>query len=248
MATRSGEDAEPAVDAATPSPRGRAWEQVLDRVEADLAAGRLHVGDRLPPERELATDLGISRPAVREGLRVLEAWGTVVQGTGSGPEAGTVLIAAPAVALTRFLRLHVLLASIGSSDVVRARVALERESTRLAARHATDADHATIAAHLAAMDDPDLDAAGFNEHDTAFHVAIAHATSNPLVAEMTTALREAMRPRLLSALQSSPDLAATTAQLRVDHHGIYDAIRRGRPEVAADLVEAHITQFYGTAD
>ena len=244
MTTRSDD----ATTGAAGMPRGRAWEQVLDRVETDLAAGRLRVGDRLPPERELATDLGISRPAVREALRVLEAWGTVVQGTGSGPESGTVLIAAPAVALTRFLRLHVLLASIGSADVVRARVALERESTRLAARHATDEDHATIATHLQAMDDPFLDAAGFNEHDTAFHVAIAHATGNPLVAELTTALREAMRPRLLSALQSSSDLAATTAQLRVDHHGIYDAIRRGRPEVAADLVEAHITQFYGTAD
>ena len=230
------------------APRPRAWEQVLDRVEADLAAGRLHVGDRLPPERELAADLGISRPAVREALRVMEAWGTVVSGTGSGPESGTVLIAAPAAALTRFLRLHVLLASIGSSDVVRARVALERESTRLAARHATPDDHATIATHLDAMDDPTLDADGFNDHDTAFHVAIAHATGNPLVAELTIALRESMRPRLLSALQAAPDLASVTAQLRVDHHGIYDAIRRGRPEGAADHVEAHITQFYGSAD
>jgi len=232
----------------SPAARPRAWEQVLDRVETDLAAGRLHVGDRLPPERELALDLGISRPAVREALRVMEAWGTVAQGTGSGPESGTVLIAAPAAALTRFLRLHVLLASIDSSDVVRARVALERESTRLAARHATRDDHAAIAVHLDAMDDPALEAVGFNEHDTAFHVAIAHATGNPLVAELTIALREAMRPRLLSALQAAPDLAPVTAQLRVDHHGIYDAIRRGRPEVAADLVEAHITQFYGSTE
>jgi GntR family transcriptional repressor for pyruvate dehydrogenase complex len=232
----------------SPPPRPRAWEAVLDRVETDLAAGRLRVGDRLPPERELALDLGISRPAVREAMRVMEAWGTVVQGTGSGPESGTVLIAAPAAALTRFLRLHVLLASIGSSDVVRARVALERESTRLAARHATAPDHRAIAAHLDAMDAPDLDADGFNEHDTAFHVAIANATGNPLVAELTTALREAMRPRLLSALRAAPDLESVTAQLRVDHHGIYDAIRRSRPEVAADLVEAHITQFYGSPD
>jgi GntR family transcriptional repressor for pyruvate dehydrogenase complex len=242
MATGSAEEG----TTPTSAPRSRAWEQVLDRVEADLAAGRLHVGDRLPPERELAADLGISRPAVREAIRVLDAWGTVTSGTGSGPESGTVLVAAPAAALTRFLRLHVLLASIGSSDVVRARVALERESTRLAARHATPEDHATIATHLDAMDDPELDADGFNDHDTAFHVAIAHATGNPLVAELTVALRESMRPRLLSALQAAPDLASITAQLRTDHHGIYDAIRRGRPDVAADLVESHITQFYGS--
>ncbi len=225
--------------------RPRAYEQVLDRIEADLAHNRLHVGDRLPPERELAADLGISRPAVREALRVLQAWGTVVSGTGSGPDSGTVLIAAPAAALTRFLRLHVLLASIGTTDVVRARVALERESTRLAARHATAEDHEVIRAHLEAMDLPDLDADGFNEHDTAFHVAIASSTGNLLVAELTIALREAMRPRLLSALQSTPHLRTVTARLRVEHHGIYDAILAGDAETAADRVEAHIELFYG---
>ena len=229
-------------------PRPRAWESVLDRVEDDLAHGRLHVGDRLPSERDLAADLRISRPAVREAIRVMEAWGTVVQSTGSGPEAGTVLIAAPAAALTRFLRLHVLLASIDTSDVVRARIALERESTRLAARHATPADLAAMSAHLVAMDDDALTADEFNDHDTAFHVAIAHATGNPLVAELTTALREAMRPVLLAELQGARNLPTMTAQLRDDHHGIHDAIRRGRAEVAADLVEAHIAQFYGVAD
>jgi GntR family transcriptional repressor for pyruvate dehydrogenase complex len=105
-----------------------------------------------------------------------------------------------------------------------------------------------MAACLAAMDEPGLGAEEFNEHDTAFHVAIAHATGNPLVAELTIALREAMRPRLLSALQSASDLAEVTEQLRSDHHGVYDAIRRGRAEAAADLVEAHIAQFYGAGD
>ena len=228
--------------------RTRAYEQVIDRIEADLASSRLQVGDRVPSERELALDLGVSRPAVREAMRIMEAWGTVVQGTGSGPDAGTVLVASPAAALTRFLRLHVLLASIGPSDVLQARIALERESTRLAALHATPFDHEAIASHLAAMDRPGLDASAFNALDSAFHVAIAHATGNLLVAELTIALREAMRPRLLSALQEALDLPAVTTRLRADHHAIYEAIRRGRPEAAADRVEAHITQFYGTGD
>jgi len=227
------------------APKPRAYELVLDRIEADLAANRLQVGDRVPSERELALDLGISRPAVREALRILEAWGTVVQGTGSGPEAGTVLVATPATALTRFLRLHVLLASIGPSDVLQARIALERESTRLAALHATPEDHAAIAAHLAAMDQPGLDAATFNGLDSAFHVALARATGNLLVAELTIALREAMRPRLLASLRAVLDLPAVITRLRADHRGIYDAIRRGQAQAAADRVEAHIVAFYG---
>jgi GntR family transcriptional regulator, transcriptional repressor for pyruvate dehydrogenase complex len=236
----------------TPAPpvasRPRAYEQVLDRIEADLADHRLKVGDRVPSERELALDLGISRPAVREAMRILEAWGTVLQCTGSGPDAGTILVASPAAALTRFLRLHVLLASIGPSDLVQARIALERESTRLAAQHATTYDHETIASHLAAMDEPGLDADAFNELDSAFHVAIARATGNLLVAELTIALREAMRPRLLASLRAALHLSAVTTRLRADHHSIYKAIRRGQTQAAADLVEAHIVQFYRTAD
>ena len=228
--------------------RPRAYEQVLDRLEADLAAHRLQVGDRMPSERDLALDLGISRPAVREALRILEAWGTVVQGTGSGPEAGTVLVATPAAALTRFIRLHVLLASIGPSDLLQARIALERESTRLAALHATPEDHEAIAAHLAAMAQSGLDADRFNELDSAFHVAIARATGNLLVSELTIALREAMRPRLLASLRSAADLPAVTTRLRAEHHGIDTAIREGRPQAAADRVELHINQFYGRAD
>ena len=228
--------------------RPRAYELVLDRIEADLAESRLHVGNRVPSERELALDLGISRPGVREAMRVMEAWGTVVQGTGSGPDSGTFLVASPAAALTRFLRLQVLLASIGPSDVVMARIALERESTRLAALHATPADHEAMASLVAAMDEPGLDAAAFNELDSAFHVAIARATGNLLVAELTIALREAMRPRLLSALRAALDLPAVTTRLRADHHNLYEAIRHGQAQIAADLVEAHITQFYGPAD
>jgi GntR family transcriptional regulator, transcriptional repressor for pyruvate dehydrogenase complex len=230
------------------APRPRAYELVLDRIEADLADNRLQVGERVPSERELALDLGISRPAVREAMRIMEAWGAVVQGTGSGPDAGTVLVASPAAALTRFLRLHVLLASIGPSDVLQARIALERESTRLAALHATDSDRETIAAHIAAMDQPGLDANAFNELDSAFHVAIARATGNLLIAELTIALREAMRPRLLASLRTVLDLPAVTKRLSADHHGIYEAIRQGRPQAAADRVEAHIVEFYGPAD
>ena len=234
--------------ASTIAPRPRAYEQVLDRIEADLAAHRLRVGDRMPSERDLALDLGISRPAVREALRIMEAWGTVVQGTGSGPDAGTVLIASPASALTRFIRLHVLLASIGATDLLQARIALERESTRLAALHATAQDHELIATPLTAMDQPGLDADAFNELDSAFHVAIARAAGNLLVSELTIALREAMRPRLLASLQAALDLPGITRRLRADHHGIYKAICQGQPQAAADRVEVHINQFYGRVD
>jgi GntR family transcriptional repressor for pyruvate dehydrogenase complex len=219
---------------------------VIDQIEEQIAAGRLRVGDRLPPERELAAALGVGRAAVREALRVLEAMGTLVQGTGSGPEAGTILVGAPAEALARFLRLHVLLASIGTQDVVRARVALERESTRLAAVHCSPRDIALLEEHLGVMDDPRADAQAFTDHDIAFHVTIARATGNLLVAEMTTALRTAMRPALLASLASASELSVVTAKLRGEHRAIFDAIVAGDGLAAADLVETHIDGYYRT--
>ena len=181
---------------------------------------------------------------VREALRVLEALGTVSQGTGSGPDAGTILVATPAEALTRFLRLHVMLASIGTADVVRARIALERESARLAAQHATPDDLALMAAHVAEMGRPRLCAEQFSDHDTAFHVAIARATGNPLVCELTIALRTAMRPTLVGALTASTHLPDVMRRLQAEHQGVYDAIKARDSAAAADRIEQHIERFY----
>ena len=224
--------------------RRRIHEVVLEKIEEQIATGQLRVGDRLPAERDLAAELGVSRPAVREAIRVLEAMGTVVQGTGSGPDAGTVLSAVPGDALTHLITLHVMLASIDTADVVRARIALERESTRLAAKHASVHDHAVMTEHLVAMDRPGITPDEFNDHDTAFHLAIARASGNVLVSELTTALRAAMRPTLLAALRAAADFPSIAARLALEHRAIHMAILDGDGDLAAQHVESHIDGFY----
>jgi GntR family transcriptional repressor for pyruvate dehydrogenase complex len=227
-----------------PVARSRTYELVLDRIEEQIASGRLRAGDRLPPERELATALGVSRVAVREAMRVLQAMGLITQGTGSGREAGTILTAAPGEALTRLIRMHVLVASVGSEDLVRARVTLERESARLAAGHADADDHALMTECLATMEAPDVDVEEFNDADTAFHVAIARASGNTLVAELTTALRNAMRTTLLEMLRRETEFAEVAARLSREHRAIHDALLAGEGALAGDLVAAHIEGFY----
>jgi GntR family transcriptional repressor for pyruvate dehydrogenase complex len=222
----------------------RIHEIVLWRIEEQIASGRLKVGDHLPSERDLAASFGVSRPAVREAIRVLEAMGTVVQGTGSGPESGTLVAAVPGDALTHLVTLHVMLASFETADVVRARIALERESARLAAKHATFADHAAMEEDLAAMDDLSITPEEFNDRDTGFHLAIARATGNVLLTELTTALRVAMRPTQLRALRTDEDFPTTAARLAADHRGIHRAIRDGDGDLAANRVEVHIDGFY----
>jgi GntR family transcriptional repressor for pyruvate dehydrogenase complex len=219
----------------------RTHELVLGWVEAELAAHRLVLGDRLPPERALAADLAVSRTAVREALKVLEAMGVVRSGVGSGPAAGTVVIAEPGAALGAALRLHVATDHITASDVVETRVLLE-----------------TWAAGHAMPDSPELDQAeGLIERmeasgeavdhflvlDAAFHVALTRAAGNPLINAMMAALRESIEGYTLSLTAKLPDWTATSTRLRREHRAILAAIRTGDATGAAALLRRHIEGY-----
>jgi GntR family transcriptional repressor for pyruvate dehydrogenase complex len=94
----------------------RPYERRIAFVEAELAAGRLRLGDRLPAERNLASDRQMSRASVREGLRVLEAMGIVRASAGHGPASGGVVVAETSAALAGALRLHVAAAALPIAD------------------------------------------------------------------------------------------------------------------------------------
>ncbi|MFE9424968.1 FadR/GntR family transcriptional regulator [Kitasatospora sp. NPDC006697] len=231
-----------------PVPRSRTFELVLDRIEEQILAGKLRVGDRLPPERELVELLGVSRAAIREALRVLEAQGVVRAKVGTGPDSGSVIAALPTAGLTQLLRFHLALANFPLPDVVDTRAALERSSARLAAERAA-AGRATdqltaLGELLARMDDPALTREQFNDCDTAFHVAIAEAGGNRLMADLTIAVRNAVRHPLLTAFHRITDWPAAAATLRAEHHAIHTAITAGDAEAAGELMEAHIHRFH----
>lgn len=227
-----------------PVPRARTFELVLARIEEQILAGNLRVGDRLPPERELVELLGVSRAAVREALRVLEAQGVLRSRVGTGPASGSVISAMPSAGLTQLLRLHMALANFPLAHVVEARATLERASARLAAERASDSDLARMRAELARMDDPELTLEEFNDSDTAFHVAIAEAGGNRLMTDMTVAVRSAVRAALLSAFHRLSDWAAVAGQLRAEHHALYEAIAAGEVERSGELVEIHVRGFH----
>ncbi|TDD52442.1 FadR/GntR family transcriptional regulator [Saccharopolyspora elongata] len=228
-----------------PVARTRTYELVIDRIEEQIVSGQLHVGDRLPPERELAQMLGVSRAAVREAFRALEAQGVLRMAVGTGPDSGTTVAALPSQALTRLLRLHVALANFPVADVVQARIMLERESARNAAQRATVPELKELRELLDEMDDPDCDRERFNDLDTEFHVGIAEAGGNRLVADMTIAIRESMRRPLLAAFDELGDKWYPIAdRLRHDHRLIHQALESGDAAAAEDHVERHIRGFY----
>jgi GntR family transcriptional repressor for pyruvate dehydrogenase complex len=212
---------------------------VLTWVDERILAGELGVGDHLPPERELARMLDVSRAAVREAIRTLQAQGVVRSSVGAGPAGGTTITAVPSHALSRLLRQHVALANFPLHDVIEVRVALERLSARLAATHASADDLAAMRDLLDVMDDPGIDRAHFNDCDTAFHVTgRRRATYSPATSRPRSASRCAC-PSWTGSARSSLGARVAPA-LRRDHEAIYAAVARGDGTAAAALAEEHI--------
>jgi GntR family transcriptional repressor for pyruvate dehydrogenase complex len=193
----------------------------------------------------LAEQLGISRPSVREAVRVLEAMGVVRTATGSGPEAGAVIVAEPVSPLTAVLRLHLATNHLPMGDVVQTRILLESWAAREAAEQQANADELEIL--LDAMDAPGLSPEEFHRLDAEFHVALSGLAGNVLIAAVMASLRSAIHGYVLAAVPNLPDWEATTVGLRAEHRAILKAVRAGEPDDAADLITAHIRGFYQAA-
>ena len=222
----------------------KAYEVVLAHVEQGILEGDYTVGSTLPPERDLALQLGVSRSAVREAIKALEAQGVLTSVVGAGPGSGTRFTDIHSDALARLLRLHVSLGKYPPADVVETRVTLERQSVILAAAQASPATLQRLRSTLDEMHDAH-DLAEFNRLDTEFHVLLARAGGNPLVTDLTVAVREALRrPIREASSRMGGDWAAFRDALMRQHELIYSAVRAGNAELAASLVEEHIRSAY----
>ncbi|MBD8079383.1 GntR family transcriptional regulator [Cellulosimicrobium arenosum] len=231
----------------------RTHERVLARIEADLAAGRWALGERLPAERALAEELGVSRPSVREALRVLETMGIVRTAVGSGPDAGATVIDRPAAGLGAAVRLHVASGTLAVRDVVETRVLLETWAVRAAAQTAGvgGAGTAPAAAQLAEagslldrMDDPDLSAAEFRVLDASFHLVLVRLAGNALVEAVMTGLRGAVESYVAVGSAALPSWERTATRLRTEHRAVLAAVVAGEADAAERAVRTHIEGFY----
>lgn len=221
----------------------RAWRVVLDRVERDLLDGRLNPGDRLAPERELASELGVGRSSVREALRVLEVMGLIRTATGSGPQSGAIVIATPTGGMSQLLRLQVAAHGFPLADVVRTRLVLE-DAVATALAEASDRDTTHAHRMLDAMEADDLTPAEFLALDAQLHLALAESSGNTVIAAMMAGLRSSIESYVLAGAASIHDWEAMAARLRTEHRDLIAAVDAGDAASARALVRAHITGYY----
>ncbi|MEY9851386.1 GntR family transcriptional repressor for pyruvate dehydrogenase complex [Leifsonia sp. EB41] len=224
----------------------KAWESVLARIEERLVDGRLRPGDHLPPERALAAEFGVARSSVREAIRVLEAMGLIRTQTGSGPSSGAIIVARPLGGMQALMRLQVAASGFPVADVVSTRLLLESSVAGELAERGS-ADLADARQLLDAMDDPALTAQEFLALDAQFHLALAEAAGNTVVATMMAGLRSSIEGYVLAGAERIPDWEVMAARLRAEHRGVIDAIDAGDPAAARTRVHDHISGYYRDA-
>src|SRR5215213_7367606 len=162
-----------------PERRGTTSEEVISQLREMIHRGELRPGDRLPPERDLAKLLGVSRPTLRAGIRSLSAVGVLQSKQGAG--TFVVKTEGPPSLDSNPLRLMASLHGFTSGEMFEARQSLEMAIAGLAAERATSEHIATMSEEIASMyaslDDPEQ----FLVHDMRFHQAVAAASRNRIL-------------------------------------------------------------------
>ena len=209
--------------------RSRLYEQLVERLLALIHELNLKAGDRLPPERELAAGLGVSRASVRQALVVLEVQGLVEVRHGEG---AILLETRPDSSVISAARAH----TRRLPEVIEAREALEVKLASLAAERRTDEDLARIEEALERME-ADVARGGRGlEGDELFHGAVTAAARSSLLADLMTEISAAIRESRIESL-SQPNRPEESL---ASHRQIADAIRAGDAEAAGDAMAEHI--------
>jgi GntR family transcriptional repressor for pyruvate dehydrogenase complex len=213
-------------------------DQVVAFVRDLIQRGRLRPGDRLPAERELAAQIGVSRPSLRAGLHALSALGVVQSRHGSG----TYIPAGPPAFSPDALSFLAALHGFTREEMYESRRILEVGASGLAAERATPEQVATLAEEVASLfaslDDPH----GFLVHDINFHRAVGAASGNPIVASLTEMVSELYyEQRRVTAERASAKNLRDAAEA---HRRIYQAIRSRDAERARQAMHDHLTEAF----
>jgi len=211
------------------------YEQIAERLAADIRSGLLAPGERLPSERELARALEVSRASVREALAALQLRGVVETRAG----AGTFVTADPPLSDAPQ---H----DASPSAVLEARAQLEPAIARLAAQRAQpDAAAENLLQAMEAVSDPaaPTDRATWSASDRLFHRQLAAMTGNPVLLAFADHVATLMDQPLWHRLRD--DSIAVPGRIRIhaaEHRMIYEAIVDGDAEAAAFYSAQHINR------
>lgn len=206
--------------------------QVVDHIRMLLENGTLQPGDRIPPEREFARKLNISRASLRTGIGHLVAMGVMKVRHG----VGTFVADGPAEFSKASLSLMGALHGFQSWQMFEARIVLESSLAALAAERGKEQEHAALAEEVAELFATADTPSEFLKHDVQFHRIIAQASANPILA----ALMETITSAMYEKRRKTVDRADYLRESAEKHRQIYRAIRARDAAEARRLMELHL--------
>ncbi len=224
--------------------RPRVPELVCEKIEQLVLEGALSPGERLPPERQLAAHLGVSRPSLREALRILATRGILRSERGGGTFVTDNLNPTLEDPLLELISN----APESHSDVLELRHAIESLAASLAAERRTSTDKAMLRATYKRLieshqlGDPSLEA----KADADFHLAIGEASHNVVLLHVMRSLFSLLRKSIRFNLESLYTHAGMFEQIRDQHYHLLTAILNGDPAAARAAADYHITQVEKT--
>jgi GntR family transcriptional repressor for pyruvate dehydrogenase complex len=207
-------------------------------IESHIAAHRLAPGDRLPSERDLAAQLSVSRPSLREALRLLEAQGLLVIRRGQGVFVST---SARDVVRERLLQQRVT-----AEELFSMRIVLEEPAARWAARRARPDDLTQLQRILDDLDRAcaqPIDVGLLTRLDSAFHMRVVETAGNRFLQQTLGVLQE----MIASGMETTLTIPGRTEQAQVEHQRILSALQTGDEDGAAAAAKWHIQSAHRAA-
>jgi Transcriptional regulators len=218
--------------------KGDASERIALEIRRSLAERSMRPGDRIGTEQDLAAEYGVSRPTVREALRLLSSAHLIR--SSRGPGGGVFVASTPSEGMSRTLSASIaaLLEThdLSLRELMDARIHLEVPLAGLAAERATTETVLKLDAAIAALGLEGADARWVRNADACFHRTIALTAGNALLRTFMSWTLDVLQPSLFELLGDALD-----GELILDQHGeILRAIRRGQSAAAERAMRRHL--------
>lgn len=220
----------------------RLSDDIVERLEAMILEGTLKAGERLPAERVLAEQFGVSRPSLREAIQKLAAKGLLISRQGGGTYVCENLGSTFSDPLMHLLESN----TDAQRDLLEFRHTLEGSCAYYAALRATDVDRQRLSEAFERLQDcygraGEVTRAEEGAADASFHLAIAEASHNAVLLHTIRGLFDLLKRNVVTNIGGMYALRGETrSMLNAQHRALYEAIMQGRAEDARALSNQHI--------
>jgi DNA-binding FadR family transcriptional regulator len=215
-----------------PVKKTRVYEEIVVKVKNMIEKGRLHSGDQLPSERELAEVFNVSRSSVREALRSLETQGYLESRQGDG----TYIARQPVESLVNPLATVIFTEKDGQMELFEMRRLIEPQLAYLAAERATPEEIAMLGKALELQEDAFNKGESGTEVDKTFHYILAKAAKNKVILRIVDNIMDLLAESRDKYLQVEGRPEKSLAR----HREVLNAIRSGDKELAAQVMLEHL--------